>query len=197
MSANPRVHQAGLGQRLVTALILAATPLAGLEAQAPGGRLGLHAYVGSNSGGWSRTEESTTPGGSPFRFEFSSGAGAGLRLAFAVTPRIGLWAAGELNVEQETPFAGLYGGVWGRALFSPRLGIQGRLGAGRLDHGPFGLAGATLEWFIVRQLSLGVGGEVLRPIGTGQRHNGLRNVDVEYDGGPNRLLAELGWHLGR
>lgn len=180
------------------ALLLVLSLPAAAAAQAPEsrGRFSVHPYAGLNSGGWSKAEASPETG-RPMRYEFSNGAGAGLRVAFAVVPHVGLWAAGELNVEQEGPFGAWFGGIAGRAMIGPRAGVQARLGAGRLENGPFGLGGATLEWFVIRQLSLGVGADVLLPIGEGRRYNGLQNVPVDYDGGPARLQLELGWYPGR
>jgi hypothetical protein len=166
-------------------------------ARPPGGRFSLHPYFGLTTGGWSKTEPSTAGDGQQFRYEFSNGAGAGLRAGFAVMRHVGIWAAAELNVEQEGPFAGVFGGVSAHALLAPRLGVHGRLGAGRLEDGPFGLAGVGIEWFVLRSVTLGIGGDLLRPIGTGSRNNGLRDVDVDYSGGPTRFQVELGWYPGR
>jgi hypothetical protein len=180
------------------AITLAAIAPAAAGAQSvTGGRFSMHPFFGSNTGGWSKTEESTAPGGAPHRFEFGSGPGAGLRVAFAVVPHLGIWAAAELNVEQEAPFAGAFAGVEGRAMIGARTGVQARLGAGRLENGPFGVAGATVEWFALRPLSLGIGVETAQPIGTGRRNNGLQDVPVDYDGGPTRVRLELGWYPGR
>lgn len=186
------MNTASLGRTAGVILVFALLPAVSL-AQGPG----VQAYVAGNSGGWSKTEASTAEGGAPVRFEFGSGAGAGVRLSYGLTAAIGLWGAGELNVEAEGPFAGLFGGVGAAVPLGPRLQLRGRLGAGRLDDGPFGIGGATAEWLIGRRLGLGAGVEVLRPIGTGSRNNGLQEVDVEYDGGPTRLTLELGWYPGR
>lgn len=188
----------------ITAFILlylsSAVPLQAQSAGNAGAwpaRFSLSAYAGGMSGGWSKEEESTAPGGQPVAYEFSSGAGAGLRAAFAITPAVAAWASAELDVEQEGPFAGLFGGLAVRTGLTRRVGLEARAGAGRMDYGPFGVAGASVHWFALGPISLGAGLDVMRPIGSGRRNNGLQDVPVDYDGGPMRLQVELGWHIGR
>jgi hypothetical protein len=158
---------------------------------------GLGIYYGVFDGGWSKTEESTAPGGTPVRFEFSNGFTAGALGAFGITRNVSAWAAAELNVEDDGPFPAFFAGLAARAAVASRLSVEARLGAGRLDVGPFGTVGATAEWQLRRSLALGAGVYMVRPIGAGSRNNGLQQVEVEYDGGPTRLQVELGWRPGR
>lgn len=188
---------AGRGRFLLTCAYLGALGFAPGAALAQSGGMGVQVYAAANSGGWSKTETSMSEGDAPVRYEFSSGAGAGVRLSYSITPALALWASGEMNVEQEGPFAGLLGGVGTAVPLGARARLRGRLGAGWLAEGPFGIVGATAEWLMLRRLGLGVGVEVLRPIGTGSRYTGLQDVDVEYDGGPSRLVVELGWSSRR
>jgi hypothetical protein len=186
------------GILFVTLLIALLSPTqAAAQQMDPFGRISVHAFAGSNTGGWSKTEPSTAPGAAPVRYEFSSGAGAGMRLAIGLSPALGVWAAGELNVEQDGVFGGLYGGVLGRTMVTPHAAVQARLGVGRLEHAPVGVAGASVAWFPLRYLSVGLGAEVVHPIGTGRRNNGLQDVEVDYDGGPTRIRLEFGWYPGR
>jgi hypothetical protein len=183
---------------LAAAVLTLAVPsrCSGQAADGPGFR-GVGIYYGVFGGGWSKTEESTAPGGAPVRFDFSNGFTAGALGAFGLTRHMAAWAAAELNVEDEGPFPAFFGGLAAHAALAPRLSVEARLGAGRLDVGPFGIAGATAEWQLRNSLAVGAGVYTMRPLGVGSRNNGLQQVAVEYDGGPTRLQVELGWRPGR
>jgi hypothetical protein len=171
-------------------------PSSGQASDRPGFR-GVSLYYGVFGGGWSKTEPSTAPGGAPVRFEFSNGFTAGALGAFGVTRQVAAWATAELNVEDDGPFPAFFAGLAAHAAPAPLLSVEARLGAGRLDVGPFGIGGVTAEWQLRRSLAIGAGLYMMRPLGTGSRNNGLQQVDVDYDGGPTRLQVELGWRPGR
>lgn len=178
------------------ALLLLSLPTVALAFEPPPERGFFVQLHGHHLSDWTLQDYTDNP---PHQVNLHDGAGVGVRAGYDFFRYVGVFASAEFNVELEGPYTG-YGA--GLVAYSPMLGwarLQARVGLRRLSPGPgifFGTVGAGAELFLFRHLSLGLEWDTAVPLTDGTRWNGSRNVKIEADNGPYRVLGGLTWYFG-
>ncbi|MDY7228400.1 hypothetical protein [Hyalangium rubrum] len=166
------------------------------EAPPPSG-LYLQPHVHMLSGWTLHVEDSFMQ--QDYQVELRKGGGVGLRLGYDFTPHVGLFASAELNAEREGPYSGYGAGLTLRTGMLGPVRLNARVGARLLDPVTtlvYGTAGAGLEVFLFRPVSLALEVDGAVPLAEGTRFNGTSQDNVSAEGGPVRGILGITWYIG-